>query len=174
MSKGIIIYKSKYGATEKYAKWLAEESGFSTVELKDAEISEIVKYDTVIFGGGIYASGIAGISFLKKNISLLKGKEIIAFCVGASPYDKEAFSVVKSRNMNNELRDVPLYYCRGSWNIDDMKFVDKALCKMLSKAVLKKQESELEPWEKALVQAGDKNADWTDKCYLEPILNSIK
>ena len=33
-------------------------------------------YDTIIFCGGIYASGIAGLSFLKKNTNQLKDKEI--------------------------------------------------------------------------------------------------
>ncbi len=28
MMKGIIVYKSKYGATKKYAQWLREETGF--------------------------------------------------------------------------------------------------------------------------------------------------
>ena len=28
MSKGIILYQSKYGATKKYAGWLVEETGY--------------------------------------------------------------------------------------------------------------------------------------------------
>ena len=27
MSRGIILYQSKYGATKKYADWLVEQSG---------------------------------------------------------------------------------------------------------------------------------------------------
>ena len=30
---GIIIYKSKYGATKKYAEWLSEATGFTNVVL---------------------------------------------------------------------------------------------------------------------------------------------
>ena len=29
--KGIIIYKSKYGATKKYAEWISEATGFPCV-----------------------------------------------------------------------------------------------------------------------------------------------
>ena len=65
---GIILYKSKYGATRKYAEWLSERTGFSYIETDKSDIGVISGYDVIILGGGIYASGIAGLSFLKKNI----------------------------------------------------------------------------------------------------------
>lgn len=71
---GVILYQSKYGAAKKYADWLAEETGYPCMETKKADIKEIEKYDTIILGGGIYASGIAGLSFLKRNIGKLTGK----------------------------------------------------------------------------------------------------
>lgn len=171
---GIILYKSKYGATKKYAEWLSNETDFSVLEIKNANPNELLKFDTIIFAGGIYASGIAGISFLKKNYELLKQKQIIVFCVGASPYDKDVFRALVTRNMKNDLKDIPIFYGRGSWNIENMTFTDKTLCKMLKKAVSKKSESELEPWEKALVQAGENNCDWSDKSYLTPIIDILK
>ena len=58
---GIILYQSKYGATKKYAKWLSEETGFPCTEIKQAKISDVQRYDAIILGGGIYASGIAGL-----------------------------------------------------------------------------------------------------------------
>ena len=69
--KGIIIYKSKYGSTKKYAEWLKEATGFEMVEADKAKIDEVAQCDTIIFGGGIYAGGIAGVNFLKKNIAKL-------------------------------------------------------------------------------------------------------
>ena len=61
--KGIVIYKSKYGSTKKYAEWISERTGFDCVEAGKVNAKRLADYDTVIFGGGIYASGIAGISF---------------------------------------------------------------------------------------------------------------
>ena len=74
---GVILYQSKYGAAKRYADWLSEETGFPCMETRKADINEISAYDTIILGGGIYASGIAGLSFLKKNISKLTGKKIM-------------------------------------------------------------------------------------------------
>ena len=71
---GIILFQSKYGATEKYADWLSQETGFPCIETKKASVKQIIDYDVIILGGGVYASGIAGMSFLKKNISALSEK----------------------------------------------------------------------------------------------------
>lgn len=170
---GIIIYKSKYGAAKKYANWLSEETGFPCIEVKKANIQEIKTYDVIILGGGIYASGIAGLSFLKKNINVLNGKKIIVFCCGASPYEENAFQEIKNYNMKDKLSDIPCFYCRGSWDMDTMSCKDRTLCSMLRKAVSKKSPDEYDIWEKALMAAGDEKCDWTDKKYLTPIVNMI-
>lgn len=39
--KGIILYQSKYGATKKYADWIAAETGYSCVETKNAQIEAV-------------------------------------------------------------------------------------------------------------------------------------
>ena len=67
MGKGIIVYQSKYGATKKYAEWLREATGFDMAETPKADGRTIEQYDRIILCGGIYASGIAGISFFRKN-----------------------------------------------------------------------------------------------------------
>ena len=174
MSKGIILYQSKYGATKKYAQWLRDATGFDMVETKRADINEVMKYDTIILGGGVYASGIAGLSFLKKNISRLQGKRLAVFCAGASPYDEKAINQVRELHFKDDMSAVPLFYCRGAWDPDKMTFAHRTLCKMLQKAVAKKEGSEFEPWEAALLGVGDGKADWTEKSYLEPLIEYLR
>lgn len=170
---GVILYQSKYGATKKYADWLSEKTGFCCIETKKAKADKIADYDVIVLGGGIYASGIAGISFLKKNIDALKGKKIVVFCCGASPYEEKAFQEIVRYNMKDKLSSVPCFYCRGAWDMDSMTFKDRTLCNMLRKVVSKKDPDEYEIWEKALMAADDKKCDWTDKEYLNPILDFI-
>ena len=172
--KGIILVQSKYGAARRYADWIAEETGFDCIETGKARIDDVKQYDMILLGGGIYASGIAGISFLKKNIGQLQGKKLIVFCVGASPYDEKAFQQIVAHNMKDGLAGLPCFYCRGAWDFERMSFVDKNLCRMLQKAVAKKKPEDYEVWEKALVEAGTKKCDWTDKAYIDPILAEIR
>ena len=171
--KGIILYASKYGATKRYAEWLAEKTGFDCVETKKAKIEDVKRYDTILLGGGIYASGIAGLSFLKKNITQLREKKVIVFCDGASPYEERAFQQIVAHNLKDSLAGLPCFYCRGAWDPDAMSLADRTLCRMLQKAVAKKKPEDCEIWEKALLEAGDQKHDWTDRSYLAPILEAI-
>lgn len=174
MDKGIILYQSKYGATKKYAQWLQEETGFERMETKSAKIQQLYEYDTIILGGGVYASGIAGLSFLKKNIDNLADKRILVFCVGASPYDESGIAQIRKLHFKDGLSNVPLVYCRGAWDETAMTFKDRTLCKMLQKAVAKKDPATYEIWEKALMCAIGQKCDWTDKKYLEPIIDYLR
>lgn len=174
MKKGIILYQSKYGATKKYVDWLMESTNFDCIETSKANVEELQQYELIILCGGIYASGIAGLQFIRKNINKLNDKKILVFCVGASPYDETAFNEVKSRNLREDLKEIPLFYGRGAWDEESMTFKDKTLCKMLQKAIAKKDPSTYEPWMKALMSAVGKKCDWTDKKYLKPLLEYIK
>jgi menaquinone-dependent protoporphyrinogen IX oxidase len=171
---GIILYKSKYGATKKYAEWLRDATGFDIVETKKADIAELSKYDTIVFGGGIYASGIAGLSFLKKHTDSLKDKRLAVFCVGASPFDKNAFDAIYAHNFKDNLSGVKCFYCRGAWDMDAMSLPDRTLCQLLQKSMAKKDPATFEPWQVALMSAVGQTCDWTDKVYLHPLLEFIK
>lgn len=172
--KGIVLYQSKYGATKKYACWLEEALGFACMEVGETAGDIVKQYDTIIFCGGIYASGIAGLAFLKKHIRGLQDKKTAIFCVGASPYDESALAEIKARNLTGDLRGIPLFYGRGAWDESKMTFRDKILCRLLQKSVAKRDPDTYEPWMKALMCAVGQNCDWTDRKYLVPLLDYLK
>lgn len=174
MEKGIILYQSKYGATEKYAKWLQEKTGFALMETKKATLGDVLACDTVILGGGVYAGGIAGLNFLKKHMDKLMEKKMLVFAVGASPYDERFIDQCKDMHFKDELAHLPLFYCRGAWDMEKMTFLHRKLCTMLKKAVAKQDPATFEPWQMALFEVGEEACDWTDERYLAPILEELK
>ena len=55
-----------------------------------------------------------------------------------------------------------------------MTLPDRTLCKLLLKAVARQDPSTYEPWQRALMEAGaDTVSDWTDKVWLEPLLEAL-
>ncbi len=174
MKNGIILYQSKYGATKKYVDWLVEETKFEIIVTSKANINKVKQYDFIILAGGIYASGISGLSFLKKNYNDIKDKKIAVFCVGASPYEEKAFKQICEHNLKNDIKDIPMFYGRGAWDEEKMTFKDKTLCKMLQKVVAKQDPKTYEPWQKALMSAVGRKCDWTEKKYLQPLLEWIE
>ena len=67
MKRGIILYRSKYGAAKRYANWLAQATGFDCVEIGKADIDAVRQVPAVILCGGIYAGGIGGIGWIQAH-----------------------------------------------------------------------------------------------------------
>lgn len=55
-----------------------------------------------------------------------------------------------------------------------MSFKDRTLCRMLQKAVAKKDPDDYEPLMAALMCAVGQKCDWTDKEYLKPLLEFVR
>ena len=174
MGKGIILYRSRYGATAKYAEWLAEETCFDIMQTREASIEKLHRYDTIVLGGGVYASGIAGIGFLRKNLKQLQGKRLAVFCVGASPYEEKAFEELYAHNFKDGLKGIPCFYCRGAWNEAERRAAGRNEGGRLAECVGKKDRETLEPWERALMEASGKFCDWTERRYLTPLIDFLK
>lgn len=170
MSKILVLYKSKYGATEQYAHLLAQTQQWDICPLADSGAKNLSEYDGILFAGGIYASGIAGIRELEKRFDEIKDQKIAVFCVGASPMDEKNLLEIKRRNLRGALSGIPLFYGRGAWDESKMSFKDRLLVGMLQKAVSRKDPAALEPWMTALLEASGQKCSWVDQKYLEPVM----
>ncbi len=177
MKKGLILYKSKYGATKKYVAMLEEELKekfeCDIYEIGDFKETTLKSYEWIVYAGGIYASGIAGLNVLRKKCKQLKNKKTAIFCVGASPYNEKAFYELKVHNLKEDLKDIPIFYGRGAWDESKMTWKDRTLCKMLQKVIAKKDPASCEPWMQALLGSVGQTCDWTDQKYLLPVLEYI-
>ena len=152
---------------------MAEATGFDITEVRWANPVQMQDCGSVLLFGGIYASGIAGLSFFRKHWQELRGKQLAVFCVGASPYEENAFRAVREHNMRGELAGIPVFYGRGAWDQKKMTFLDRTLCGILQKSVEKKDPAQREPWMEALLCAGGRQCDWTDRKYLSPLLDYL-
>lgn len=174
MNKIAVLYKSKYGATKKYAVMLKEELACDIYDAAAYKTVRFERYDCIIFAGGIYAGGMAGLNILRKVYDRIRQKRIIILCVGASPFDEKAVAEVKTRNLKKDLHDLPFFYVRGAWNEKCMTFKDRTMCRMLQKMIARQDEASCEPWMKELLNAQGKVCDWTDKKNLLPILTYVR
>lgn len=63
MEKGsntVVIYRSKYGSAKRYAEWIAQEVKADLFDGSKVSPADLEKYDTIVFGGSLYAVGILG------------------------------------------------------------------------------------------------------------------
>ena len=115
MNKTAVIYQSTYGTTRTYAEQIAQELGADLIECKKAKISELAGYDTIIFGGGIYAGRIAGSELIRKNYEKLKDKRLVVFSVGFTPQARtDVLDEVRLSSFEaDQLKNITTFHFRG-------------------------------------------------------------
>mgnify|MGYP003295228709 CR=1 FL=1 len=134
--KAIVIYRTKYGSTKTYAEWIGEELHCKTADAKEVTIDELEKYDAIIYGGGIYAEIINGVSLITKNIDRLKNKRIVVFTTGITPLDCRDYydNLVIEKNFKNGLPAcVKVFNFSGKMVMDELTAVHKTAIKTLKK-----------------------------------------
>ena len=175
MSNIAIIYKSKYGSTKKYAQWIAEEAKADLFECSDIGAEKLMKYDTIVYGGGLYASGIIGISTITKNFENLKDKRIIVFTVGIASTDREEiFIPIIEKNFTEEMREkIKFFHLRGGINYKKLGLMHKSMMAMVKTSTSKKSSQELSEDDRELLATYGKKVDFTDKNSIKPLLSFL-
>ena len=149
-----IIYKSKTGHTERYARMLSKELHIPCYSYKDAKVSE---NDEIIFLSYIYASKIMGLSKILKKY---KVKVIIA--VGALAYSKDYLNTLKDTN-NIKL---PFFYLRGGIDYSKLNFFFRKFLPVIGKDIAKD--------DKELLNLFKNGGDFVNKDNLKEVLNYLK
>lgn len=175
MNDTIVIFESKYGSTEKYAKWIADDLSCPLMERKSCSSADITSHDTIIYGGGLYAGGVSGIKLLTKNCDLLSGKNVIIFTCGlADPDDPENVSHIRKALSNilppKLMEHAHLFHFRGGIDYSRLSFVHRAMMSMLRKSLLKKDENDLRQEDRYLLETYGKQVDFTDRKSILPLI----
>ena len=84
MSDIAVIYKSHYGFTEAYARWIAEDLSADLLEAGAVRAADLAPYRVLVLGGGLYAGGVGVLPLLTKHFGLLQDKALYLFTVGAA------------------------------------------------------------------------------------------
>lgn len=167
----VVIYKSKTGYTRKYAEWVAEELSADIFDASKVDIKMLNKYDTIIYGGSLYAVGINGVKLIKKNINQLKDKKLVVFATGASPLRDSVINEVVSNNFTiEEQKEIKFFYLRGGFNYKKLNIFDKFLMLLLKWKIKNKKKEELSADEIGMLAIYDKSVDFTDKKNIKKIV----
>ena len=176
--KQVVVYKSHYGTTKQYAKWLAEALHADLFEHSKVKARDLLGYDVIIYGGGLYAGGISGFSLITKNFEKLKNKQLIVFTVGlAHPENPDNLKSIQqsiSKVLSPQAKDhIKFYHLRGGIDYSQLGFIHKAMMVMLKKVLSKKDENELTEDDKGLLATYGKTVDFTNQATLMPLINYV-
>lgn len=171
----IVVYKTKYGSTKTYAQWIADELGCECTDAKSITPQELTKYDAIVYGGGLYAEIINGVSLITKNIDKLKDKKIAVFSTGITPLDCRDYydKYVIGKNFKNGVPDcIKVFNFTGKMLLDELSVVHRTALKSLKKIMsAKKEPTEME---RLLVELCDADGDFSDRSQIAELIAYIK
>ena len=193
----IVLYTSKYGAAETYARWIAEALGCRAVPLDKFSKKELQGYDTVVYGGGVQAGGIRGleqfIKWIKGDLKLRQmakrgtiseaeaaeigafDRQYYIFAVGIS-LDSEG-NRLQLRDINFDkdwLRDLPCFFLPGAFDPAKLAGVDKAIIKVATKMFLDKPEAQAAAEDAQVLRYFETGCDLIDRTRTTALIESVK
>ena len=197
MEKTIVIYKSKYGTTKKYAEWLAEELECPAVSIDDFKRSELKNYDKVIYGGAVQAGGIKELDkFMKwirsdlKLLELYRGGKITEedlkragvvrrrygiFAVGINLENEEARRQLLDINFpKSYMKGLPCFYLPGEYHPENIRGADKLIIGMAKKMISKKKASDATEEDRLLLERLEKGCNMVDRGRIAPIVREMR
>ena len=173
--KTVVIYKSKYGSTQTYAHWIAEELSCDIMDAAKTKIEDLMVYDTIIYGGGLYAEVIAGVGLIPKNIHKLANKKLVVFTTGLTPPEYRGYydELVVNKNFKGDIRHkIKMFNYPGKMIISELSLVHKTAIKSLKKIMSdKKNPTEME---KLLIDLCDADGDFSDKTLIADLIEYVK
>ena len=175
----LVLYGSKYGATRQYATWIADALKADLQDVKKVNKGETYKYNTIIVGGALYAGGVLGLSFIRKNYARIKSKNIILFTCGiADPAITNNAQKIKGdiekRLPAHMLQNIRLFYLRGKIDYSKLTALDRLMMKALKKSLESKPHDKLSEEDKAVIATYGKTINFVNKDSIIPIVDLVK
>lgn len=179
MNKIAVVYASKYGSTKQYAQWIAEELSADLFESDKIPINELKEFDTIIYGGRLYAGTIKGINLIIKNFELIKNKNLIIFTCGlADPTHEENLKALnnnfKKIFKEDMITKIKFFHFRGNINYKKLTFTHKIMMSLLKFSINKKDPQTLTEENKEFLKTYGKEVVFANKLTIAPLIEFIK
>jgi menaquinone-dependent protoporphyrinogen IX oxidase len=166
-----VIYQSHYGTTKKYAEWIAEELGAELLERKKVSVVALDGYDIIVYGGGLYASGILGVDLVTKNHI----DHLVVFTVGlANPQTTDYSAIIKKNFPGESCQPDKVFHLRGGIDYKKLNLIHRGLMAMLKNASEKKPETERTEETKEILRTYGGMVDFTDRETISPLVAFVR
>ena len=120
----LIIYYSKTGNAEKYAKDIAKAINADVVPFKKYKVKMAKDYDTIIFGSRVIGTRIQKIDEFLRDYEQIEDKNVIIYSVGMSIVTKDTRLNLISANLL-DMYHIRFYQLRGSFDYQKLSALEK-------------------------------------------------
>ena len=172
--KTVVLYTSHYGAAERYARALAAALGAPCFALGEEDVQAVHRAGRIVYGGGLYAGGVAGLCRAKKYFP---GKDVFLFTVGLAQAQQQAVRAEIERQVRRglgprqSLAPGRLFCLRGAFCFEKLGLVHKTMMRMMRRMLLKKGGGMTQD-DRALLAAFRTPVDFVDVSALAPLVKA--
>jgi menaquinone-dependent protoporphyrinogen IX oxidase len=163
---GVVIYKSKYGATHQYASWIGRELQLPVFETGEMDAEKLNKYDFAIIGSSVYMGKMLIKKWLKDNLEILWHKKIFLFVVsGTLGNKKDKLEGFVTASVPEEIRNrSEIHFFPGKLIVKELSLFDRLILKAAAKMGERKEGTK-----KSL-----KDYNFIDRKNVTELVNSVK
>ena len=170
-----VVYRSKYGTTKQYAEWIADALEARLFDSRMEKATQLIDFDMVIYGGGLYAGGISGINLVTKNPC----KKLVIFTVGLATPENTDYSEILEKNLSTEMRQsTKVFHFQGGIDYKKLGIVHKSMMAMMmamtKNTVAKKKEIEISNDDKEFMATYGKKVNFTNQQNITPLVEYCK
>lgn len=172
----VVVYTSKYGSTEKYAHWIAEALGCSAKKLSELSSKDLLIFDTIIYGGGLYAGRIAGFKKFLSKLRNADNKTLALYMVGlVNPKAQGVYSEIAEKNIPPKWKDqFEVFVFRGDQQFSQMSAIHKLMMRMPKSMAEKKPLEQRTEDDQMFIDSFGKDVFFSSKTYILPLVDHIK
>lgn len=175
--RGVILYGSCYGTTQKYAECFARETGLPCLPCEQA--GEARDADTLVYFGGLYAGGVLGLSKTIRSLPNAANMRLLLVTVGlADPQDPVNVKNIRVALQRQLPKDVfsraQIFHLRGGIDYSRLSRGHKAMMALLyhhdKRLPPEKQSAE----SRAIVETYNSKVDFFDAQALGAIRRALE
>ena len=171
----VVVYTSKYGSTEKYAHWIAEALGCNAKKLSELSSEDLSNFDTVIYGGGLYAGGIAGFKKFLSKLRSTDDKTLALYMVRlTNPEMKDDYDQVADKNIPPEWKNkFKIFAFRGDQQFSRMSVLHKIMMRVPKSMAEKKPLEQRTEEDRLFIESFGKDVFFSNKDSILPLVDYI-
>ena len=176
METPAVIYSSRYGHTERYARFIAGELGTEPLDARRARAAGLAGRGPLVFGSGLYAGGLGCAKLLNQCARRDPGRPLFLFTVGlADPSDPAIFQGLLQKAFPPEvLSRLRVYHLRGGIDYRRLGPVHRLMMAMLAVSVRRKPPERRDEQDRQLLETYGKRVDFTDLATAGPLIRAVK
>ena len=174
----LVLYTSRHGATERFARRIAQPLDALVKEAAYAKVEKAKTYDAIVLGCCVYADRIKGLDFFADHAMELADKRLVLFTCGlydpAIPEIRKKLDGQIEKALGEAAGHVSVFHLRGGVRWNSLGLIERMMLKALVSDRKKKPQESRTLLEQQMIDTEDGVIDFSDEADIDAIVHAAR